>query len=338
MGSKIGWILAGVVVLVVAIIVIIAVAGTFAPDPEDPTAATTAPGVLDLHEVDADVTMVLPARPTGSGNAAVDYAAAGSEAVENELSIKDYYKNAIKNAKSVSPDAEAKMESIRKLVSAGAGKKNFEFVLNVTGNKFRAVPPRDFREKCVDPLEKASDMMRLLAEHHRVMGKSDQALAVQRDRFTMGWHMMNERVRVPVVMVGVYIQQSAIKGMIKILSASEKADDKTQIANLRSYESQLDKIVRIFNKKEKIIAVISPHAGDVFNIIENDKDRAWRIEGLLILGAFKYGEAHHKGNLKKVEDLLEKFSDSDDPYEKAAAQRSIDFNDDDARTNWNFEL
>jgi len=340
MGSKIGWILAGVIILAVAVFIMFTQMNIFGPSPEEPTAATTAEGILDFQEVDADVTVVLPAKPTGSGNAAEDYAAAGKAADENELSITDYYKDATKKGETVPSDIAAKMESIRKLVAAGASKENFDYVLNVTGNKFRAVPLVKFHDEFVNPLQKASIMMGILAKYHRAMSNTDEALAIQRDRFTMGWHMMNERARVPVVMGGVKIQRDAIKGMIRIYSASEKAEDKTKVANLRSYNNQLKNVYAIFMAKMDIVGGISPNAGDVFNIIENDQGRAWRIEGLLLLGPFKYGEAHHAGNLKKAEELMGQFSKSDDPYEKAAAQRSIDFNDDDASDNdgWNFEL
>lgn len=60
-------------------------------------------------------------------------------------------------------------------------------------------------------------------------------------------------------------------------------------------------------------------AGDIWNIAENDKNRAWRIQAILAMGLIKFTHAS-EANTARNNAMLERFLNSKDPLEKAAAQ------------------
>ena len=62
-----------------------------------------------------------------------------------------------------------------------------------------------------------------------------------------------------------------------------------------------------------------PHPGDVFNVVENDKDRTWRVEALLVCGVIRLA-AREEGDIQAANKLVEKSCSSPDEFERAAAE------------------
>jgi len=60
--------------------------------------------------------------------------------------------------------------------------------------------------------------------------------------------------------------------------------------------------------------------GDAYNIIENDKDRACRVDAILVLGIQKITAKGHRGNDRIREEFLEQYSKSNDDLVRAAAE------------------
>ena len=60
--------------------------------------------------------------------------------------------------------------------------------------------------------------------------------------------------------------------------------------------------------------------GDAYNIIENDQDRACRVDALLALGIQKFTAKGHRGNDRVRKELLEKYSKSRDELLRAAVE------------------
>ena len=59
--------------------------------------------------------------------------------------------------------------------------------------------------------------------------------------------------------------------------------------------------------------------GDLFYVIENDKDRMWRVEALLML-SFRRHTVGEPADRRKAEKLLERFSGDADAFIAAAAR------------------
>jgi len=84
-------------------------------------------------------------------------------------------------------------------------------------------------------------------------------------------------------------------------------------------------------KKLQLVRTANVEAGDVFNIIENDEDRMWRVEGLLLLGPLKFRFEKIERNRVKIDQLIDQYKGHGDPLLKAAAQSADKFDRDDAK-------
>jgi hypothetical protein len=136
--------------------------------------------------------------------------------------------------------------------------------------------------------------------------------------------MTNERARVDVVLRGLRLQQMALERLREVYEHWEGAD-KSRIGKLKTYAEGLGRVCRAFRDKWAIVWTAAPEPGDVFNIIENDEDRAWRVDALLGLAIVKIREQSHRGNSRKVQRLIERFLNSADPLECAAARAAQEF-------------
>ena len=79
-GGKLGWILAGALVIVVAGLLIFVVS---LPTPSKPTPATMKEGFMTLHVVDLSPAVVAGSEPDAPGNAGDDYAQAAEAYKQN---------------------------------------------------------------------------------------------------------------------------------------------------------------------------------------------------------------------------------------------------------------
>jgi hypothetical protein len=160
-------------------------------------------------------------------------------------------------------------------------------------------------------------MLDYLFAHYYSQNQLDQARQVAEVQFILGWHMMNERARVQMTQLGIEIQRSALNKISNIAQEQKKSD---QVDTIYAYNTELSSINNLFNIKNRLLRTITPPAGDVFHIIENDQDRAWRTEAILTLGILKFSNKSHKGNMRALERYLDEYSQSDEPLYRAAAK------------------
>ncbi|MFW6061344.1 MAG: hypothetical protein ACOC93_00900, partial [Planctomycetota bacterium] len=91
------------------------------------------------------------------------------------------------------------------------------------------------------------------------------------------------------------------------------------LSRISDYRTQLRDVSELYRQKRDALWP-QPHPGDTFNIIANDADRAWQVEGLLALGILKFTQAGHEGNSARTEELIQTYLDSDDPHLARAAR------------------
>lgn len=304
MAVKLGWIVAGILVVGLLVVVIV---GVFAPSVTGPTMATLQEGFMNLKGGDISPAAVIGSNPSGGGNAGDNYARAASVAEASELEI-------ARN----SPAGMKAMKSIASHVAAGAAKEKMEYTLTHTPRSFRIgyvyQPARD--------LQRVGGALRLLAAQYHKRKNYREAEKVLQDMLVMGWHMMRERARPHMVQCGLGVQRQALEGL-KAVYAARGGQPAGKIAALANYRQQLYEVTRSYADKHKVCWRTQSHPGDVCNIVENDRDRAWRVQGLLSLGLIKF-TADKKGDRKRAESLLKRFVGSSDPFEAAAAKAAID--------------
>jgi len=194
MGNKLGWIIAGsiMLVLVVAICWVI-----FLPPHSDPTADTTKEGALDLKTVEVPVTAVLGSEPKGGGNAADDYKKAVAM-VTDPATMELVGKVEIAVTAAASPDAATKKEPIpddglavmRKIAAAvaeGASKGEMSYPYATVEVTYK-IPEAYY-------MSQVSQSLSILAYYYQFVEKKPaEAEKVLHDRFAMGYHMTRDRV------------------------------------------------------------------------------------------------------------------------------------------------
>jgi hypothetical protein len=297
-----------------AIVVVVFVLMPEGPTP--PTDATTTPGRLEKKTIAVSPEKIVGSLPNGGGNAGEEYFQAAQRYYDDKQLLIDTFGNGIEN-----PSAEglAAFEAIHALAAKGAGKKEMRYTTVFRDKTFKMT----HRLKGALDLQRVGTILDKLAQHYFAVGKKQQAREVWTHEFILGMHMINERSRPHMVTSGIGNQREAIKGLAKL--ARDAGDEKT-VETMQGYLDELNDLSAFFRMKLGFIWKAKPqdYAGDVFNIAENDQDRAWQAEAVLFLGVLKFTQGH-KPDLEYIDTLIKKHLASDDPYIRTAAEAAEAF-------------
>lgn len=325
MNNMVGWVIA--VVVLVIIVSIISFVIVFPPHSSPVESAK--PGALDLKVVAVDLTKVIPAAPSGSGNAADDYRRAVSMAVDNETLLEDLdealasYEGESPTKDPIPQTALKIAQEIGALVASGAAKAEMNYPLEKVEVCYKIPEPYE--------LAKVSDALYRLAWYHSKVTKDKaQAEKVLQNQFVLGYHMAKGRLMPYFVWRGLHIQRNACDELAALYSEWPERSNKS--SDIRSYRLALDSVISFFDTKARYVNSIDPEPGDVFNIVENDKDPCWRIQGILTLGVIKFTpKASSRGDMKYTQRLLEKLIASPNELERNAAKAAKEFRVEDFR-------
>lgn len=323
MGNKMGWAIAGgILVVFVLILVVFIIVPARATTP--PTEATTRPGALELHVVEIPIGPVVGYTPSEGGNAGDDYARAVAEVRGNEDALRRVLRDG-----DFSPEARAIAEAVYEHVRAGAAKGEMRYTVEHTGGELEVDPSPDFCE----PLNHVASLLDLLARDLLKMDMPEEAAKVWRAELVMGWHLSKERALAGVVRAGYGIQREALRSTSRgrvvggLLKVARLAEDDEQVGRVEAYLARLDEVSAFHRDKRTVVwnRDFFKHAGDVFNVINHDEDRAWRNEAILALGALKFTQANHENDMAYITALIEVHKQDDDPVAAAAARAAERF-------------
>jgi len=325
-GSKAGWIVAGFFALVVLVIV-----GYFVvfPPASGRTPATANPEILKLGRPGVSAEVVLGSLPAAPGNAAADYGSAVAVLEDNlaligkHIGEGDYdgdVEDDNKSSWNIPPEAMSVLQEIASHVQAGAQKADMKYSFVYSPGTFEV----GYFYKPADDLERLSSALDTLAVAYVRQKKYAEAEAVLKAEFAMGCHMMRERIRVDMGIRGLTVQEMALVGLGK-LYLEWGGEHVKRIEGVEKYRRSLLRLERAWKDKRKILWNVRPDPGDIFYIIENDEDLAWRVQGLLGLGLIKFTAVGSWGAKRKRDKLVAKYSAGDDPYLGAAANAARDF-------------
>lgn len=332
MGNKTGWIVAGVLVGAILVFLFFFI---FMPPASVPF-ATAQPGFMDFKIPETPLTAIIPAEdiPDDPGNAADDYAKAvtfykqhkgdidATADAEDETSA---YNVAIKAPDPwVLPNFKI-VKQLADMVAAGTKKAEMKYTFVMTPKKlrpfFQLKYARDLYQISLGPFQ--------CYQVHFDRKEYPQAEKCIQDTFFVGWHMFNERALPDMSMQGIDIMIEAVAHLENVYRAWDKAP-KDRIRALREYGSELREIRENWRQKRTLLWDSLPsglgsissefHAGDVFNMAENEQDHAWKTQAILCLGPMKFRCVDSRGDSKKVRDLIAYYLQSDDPLFKAAAE------------------
>jgi len=316
LGNKLGWIIAGALVGIFLIILILFVA---LPQPSSPR-ETRDKSLLAMVTVDHWPGSVVGPKPTGGGNAGDDYARAISlyRAHRRELDDACYHLDDIRTGAHQLPESTLRvMEQIHQAVSNGARKASAKFVLTHTA-AFRVSPKYGPSTEVRMAFEILKALF-LIYEHK--MGKHAEARQVAHDAFCFGWHLMEDRGHINIVLCGLEIQYQTL-GLFQGLDPSGPQGPSAPA--IYRYAGSLNRIRTHYKKKMEILYGNPPYPGDVFNIAENDQDPAWRVHAALTLGVLKH-TAGRRGDKRYTAKLIDRYSDSDDARMASAAKAADGF-------------
>jgi hypothetical protein len=338
-----GWIVAGIIVVLVGGLIGYVL---LFPATSDPTEDTKAPGAMDYQDIAVPITTVIPAEPSGSGNAAEDYQKAVNivaplfeKAIEGNP---EFPRTILNDAaadigtwlkpekgepqnKPVNPEGLQLMEKIAAYVAQGATKKEMKYFGPDKLDKMEvtySIPDAKYFELVSQAL---SDYAHY---HNLVLKKPEEAQKIIFNRFIMGWHMAHDRVYPRFVCTGFEIQARCctwLADLYLVWPGHEGQGEK-----LQTYKTAAMDVVSFFNNKNKYMfskfvkeqEADWPNPGDLFNVVQNDKDPCWRVQGIFSLGMLKWHPAldKSKGDPRMRRNLIEEKLKNGTDEEKAAAR------------------
>lgn len=352
-GNSKGWMIAAGIAAAFGLIALVNVMPIIFGVRSGPTTATVVSGKLDLWDMKTPLSSIVESVPVGAGNAGEDYFRAlrilrdnkGELAVlssllrSGEKSIWDLKNRPPRDRTedeiadlieaSMVDFTEAAMD-IMDHVASGADKAEMTFMLKYTPAALQVAGQLE----AVAEFGAMADLLLAAGGYYRVIGESGKAQAVIEDVCVMGWHMFNERGNVGMMMDGLITQE---KAAIQLQYVYEMLGDDDKRAMAEAYMRAAKALGEKLKAKAKILdppqkkgdKLVIAKAGDVFNIVENDKDRAWRVEGILTLGVLKAQKSGVRGlsrnDERAVRELIEEYLESDDPLLRAAAEAARDF-------------
>ncbi|MCK4275123.1 MAG: hypothetical protein KAX78_01310, partial [Phycisphaerae bacterium] len=302
------------------------------PPSSGQTPATSNPEILKIKRVATSPTVVLGSVPAAPGNAATDYNGAVM-AMEADLDVigkyigEDDYADVLDDPKSrwnIPPKAMTVLQQIASHVQAGAQKGDMNYIFIYTPKQFEV----GYFCKAANDLEKLSSALDTLAAVYMRQKKYAEADSVLKAEFAMGWHMAKEGIRADMGVCGLRVQDMALSGL-RGLYLEWAGEHTKRIKGIEEYRNSVRRVQQDHREKCKIVWNPKPSPGDVFYIIENDEDRAWRLQGLLTLGLIRFTAMGSRGDTRRLEQLVKKYSGGNDPYLAAAAKAARDFTKED---------
>jgi hypothetical protein len=176
-------------------------------------------------------------------------------------------------------------------------------------------PARELRS-----VAEAVDLLRAYRQ-----GRRDYPVArgLLHDTFMLGWHMVTERACVDMVRTGSQIQARSLDRLRELYALWQPPDHAERVKAMREYAGRLGRCRAHHTNKLRLLWRTQPEPGDVFNVVRNDRDPAWRIQGLLALGIVRFTAASG-GDVRCAQTLIAEHVDSAERLEAAAARAARD--------------
>ncbi|MCK4602661.1 MAG: hypothetical protein KAU28_09355 [Phycisphaerae bacterium] len=318
MGNKLGWILAGALAIAGGLLFLFVVV---IPRPSRPTAATQKKGFMELKDVGVGPGEVVSLQPSAPGNAGDDYFKALTLYKENKKLLEEVLENFDKVQEGRYPFHFQLLQVLMNIdehVAAGAAREEMAYTFVHTPKHFVI----GYRYGPAGDLRNVSDCLSVLAAHYISHKDFARAAKVFEHQFILGWHMMRERSRAAMVECGIAAQENALSYLQWIYSQPGQ-ERKERLGAIGRYGSELRNVRKAYEKKFSIVWNRKQPPGDVFNIAENDKDRAWRVDAILRLGWMRFSVTR-RNDIKYINKLINEYCSSSDPLEAAAAKAARD--------------
>lgn len=339
MGNKLGWMIAGGLVLVLAGI---GAVWFWPASPTAPTKATTAPGRLDRIEQPESIWQVAP-RPSGSGIAADDY---------NKGVVEYGNTDRYSELRKLSPEQKLAIPYNRfpyrayKFMLAGSKKRRMryfaEYVAPASAVRpsfselVRAAEASDPPLPHLTAFEAMADATLLYGQICQKNGKHKEAERLYQTTLIFGRHIAEDRVRLWSFKLGLKIQIQAAQRLAALYEV-RKQQDRLEAAS-RLLDDLSRTADRVDAKAGEAVFKLSKrghlHAGDLLNIATNDADPMWRVEAVRQLGLCRasLSRGGNRADHKAITELLTRYQGDEDPFIRAAAELALSMTIEDVRS------
>jgi len=162
-------------------------------------------------------------------------------------------------------------------------------------------------------LESVSFAGLVYGEQMQSQGNDKQAAEAFLAVWALGYHAFTSNQRLYARSQGLSIMRESLDYLRPV--AGEVDIDTADIDAWQQWASALQ---RRYQDKLKIVLNVKPEMGDLFNLAENDADPAFRIAATLRMGPAQY-HAGSKANKRKLQELIDKAKNSDNPLIAEAA-------------------
>lgn len=314
-GNKMGWILAAVLVLAISGFI---TKQLVFPSPSSPTAISLREDFLMLQTHQSPVSFLVT-QPEGTANAGDDYATAVALFDDNSFAIglaMDNLPRIRSGAYELDDDVLQTLNKINEYIAEGAKNRDMQYVLVHTEPAFEV--KMAYRPALA--LYQTGECLSALAGWQVKQNDHNSARATLENMLILGWHMTNERARADMVLKGLDLQASAGGGLRDLYQMWDKTKYEDTIEDIDNYLLSVKAVRTFYIDKWKALITTKPQPGDLYRVVEHDKDPAWRVDALLFLGAVRYTHASHRGDMRYTNNLLEHYSSKGNTLEKAAAK------------------
>ena len=290
------------------------------PKPSKPVMGLQS-GFLDIVEIPEPISLITLSVPSEPGNAGDDYAQAVQVYRDNQEEV-----DAFLGSFSSPPAPETLPESVHQIIrhiEQGARKASMEYVFVHTPKELgvkRFYAP-------ADDMNAIANVMIFTGFFHAVNDDPERQIELLKAACVLGWHLYEEHAHVVMMNYGLGIQLDAAY----YLAQEYKATGQDNLADdAEAYGKAVNGILNAFDEKMSLLWNTRPVPGEVFHVIENDRDRAWRIRATLSLGILRYTStgSDHRYNARLIRRLM---GDSD-PMIAAAAKAANDLSIEDFNT------
>ncbi len=281
-----------------------------------PTKATTDAGALDMIELRLDTAGLIATPGVGGGGAEKSY----GEAFKLAWTVgDDKFLDICKRSRSPETDPVLK-PVIEKILQAGDMGMGTDVVMDFDGGDFSIGPKNAWAMRdvlaamgsatCKAGMSARADKKRELADQHF------------RAAFLFGKRLWDHGAYSTYKFGGLAVMGESLANMQSSSSKNWYSEPDKEARVKELYATYLD-VSRRYGQKDRIMRSTAPKPGDLHNMAQNDKDPAWKLEGLMFLGFAKWTTgADERAGIQKY---LEGKTTSSDSRTARKAKEAADF-------------
>lgn len=161
--------------------------------------------------------------------------------------------------------------------------------------------------------------------------QTDQAEVLLKALMVMGHHIEQERVRLQGMLTGLGIQMQAGHMLVQIYKNSSQTEKAAAVeAYIQEARHVLERVDSKASRTVSRLDVDSPPTAEQMWLLENDRDRMWRVEAALVLGLTKW-TAPSTADRDASRERLQELQSDPDPFVREAATAGLSISPQDVR-------